>query len=372
MGIAGFFQRLRRYFAPTPDGVQIYATGIVVVSLAGASGAYLLAFPGASPVSEINGLISLNVDNLSTISIPRSAFFDAQDGPVQCNGLGAAWGDARVCMPDVSKFAADRPSDRVALKLDDCLSEGRIGGCIDKRKILDGLGEREYRFKHPATMFVGDAVQVALVIDTSGTADFGKEFGPLPGQVASGRTKVSMKMEAELSGAAFDIEPKGRIEHELLLSNPTRWDWKVTPRLEGEWPLQLSLYVILTDDTGGKISEDKPLAEQRTIRIDVHTLDRIGMWVAKIDPILALIVTAATALAGLLAWFGWRKWQDIWGRKEEDKPQKLDVTVRLDAGAPAPAEKPAPERPAAKAPRTKSARKPKRRSKAPRKPSGKG
>jgi len=332
---------------------------------------YQIATLEPPPAVEITGPIALDIDNLATVTVLAQVDF-VLDPAIACDNLGDAVFDAQICLPDFAKHPAGFLPGRTVLTLADCSAAGPPASCIDKKKILDGLEERAYRFKHPETMFLGDPRPVALVIDTAGKADFEKELGGQPGKEVSGRTKVSLKMEAELSGGAFDIEPKGRIESDLLLLNPARWDWTVTAKHEGKWPLQLSLYVILTDSENNKIGEDKPLAERRTIQIDVYWLDRATMWVAKIDPILTVIIAAVTAIAGLLAWFGWRDWPDLLGRKKETKPQQLEITIKVDGGGAGAAETAGPEKPPATSPGTRKGRAAKRRPTARRKPSNKG
>lgn len=248
--------------------------------------------------------LSVNVDNLTqTVTI---------EFEMRCTGFGVC---TKVPKP-------------VVRQIPDCADLGSLDGCLDKAAILAALQTARYAFNRIEQMALNDPETIALVIDTSSTADFNQELGALPGTISEGSTPVSMQMEAELVGAAFKIEPEGRQRRELSTLNATRWDWQVTPQREGKHPLEVSLYVILTKE-GAKVSEDKPLAERQVINVTVSRLDSLISFAQKLDPLRAFIFAVVAGLAGLLAWFGIKSWKDVSGKEpEEENPQKIEVTIK--------------------------------------------
>jgi hypothetical protein len=208
-----------------------------------------------------------------------------------------------------------------------CFRLGVSGPCLDK-SLFSQLERAEFAFNAPQEMSTAEPQTIALVIDTTGTTDFDAELLALPGVPVRGETPVSLIMEAEIIGPAFDITPSGRQRRELSELNPTRWDWEVVPTRSGEHQLEVSLYVIASRD-GERIGEEKALAERRVIMVTVPPLNRVTDFISKIDPILAFLVAIGGAIAAVLAWFGFKSWRDVSGGQDsEDKPQKIEVTIK--------------------------------------------
>ena len=208
-----------------------------------------------------------------------------------------------------------------------CIKIGVSGPCLD-RSLFSGLERAEYAFNAPQEMALAKPQTIALVIDTTGQTDFGDELMALPGATVQGETPISLLMEAEIVGPAFEITPSGRQRRELSQLNPTRWDWEVTPTRGGQHQLEVSLYVIASKG-GESIGEEKALAERQIITVTVSPLNQVTAFIAKIDPILAFFVAIGGAIAAVLAWFGIKSWRDVSGKEEAgDKPQKIEVTIK--------------------------------------------
>jgi hypothetical protein len=207
--------------------------------------------------------------------------------------------------PNPPEYGA--PSGDLSPPSELCYQIGIQGRCLSKSIVLSRLRTARYIFNSISEMFVGEEYDVSLVIDPSGRLDAERELRPNQGQIEEGITKVSLTMEAELSGATFDVQPKGRVKKELSVLGPTRWDWGVRPTAAGKRPLQLTLYVILKDSDGKKIGEDHPVAERRTIIVNVTWAEWASNAAKLIDPIHALLASLAASAAGFLGWLGLRK-----------------------------------------------------------------
>lgn len=254
--------------------------------------------------------LEINIDELASITVTTNG---------ECSPIIHDDGNVTI--------ACEAPKT-ISTTIPDCTELGALDGCIDKHAIVQHLRTASYAFNRIGQMSLGTPETIALVIDTSGSADFDQELDGLPGTVSTGVTPISLQMEAELVGPAFTIEPEGRQRREISTLNPTRWEWEVTPEREGEHPLEVSLYVVLTKE-GEKISEDKPLAERQVINVTVSRLDSLISFAQKIDPLRAFIFALVAGLAGLLAWFGIKSWKDVSGKEpEENKPQKIEVTIK--------------------------------------------
>ena len=216
--------------------------------------------------------------------------------------------------------------------LEDCSALGVLGDCIDKVAAVAALDSAKYAFNSPDQMAMGDTETIALVVDSSGDADFPQELRGLPGRIVTSTTPVSLQMEAQLIGPAFEIKPKGRRRLEMNSLNPTRWDWTIKPLRAGEHQIEVALYVILTKDEK-KISEEKSLSKRQFINVTVTPIDRVTVFIGKIDPIGAFIATIAATIAAILAWFGIKSRRDFSpAPKNKLEPQQTEITAKSADG----------------------------------------
>lgn len=233
--------------------------------------------------------------------LTESIQFPFQSGPGKVHTFGLDSGGTVYTFDNVYMYPDDKPDKEF------CYKYGLEGNCVDKSKMLKKLTSERYLFNSIEEMFVGENYDFSLIIDPSGDLDTDRAFKGAQGQIREGTTKVALKMEAELTGPTFEIEPQGRTERELSVLSPTRWDWTVKPLAAGERPLQLSLYVVLMGPDGKKIGEDNPLVERRTILVDVTWIDWVADRAKQIEPIHALLVALATSAVGVLGWLGIRR-----------------------------------------------------------------
>ena len=195
----------------------------------------------------------------------------------------------------------------------ECASIGVVGAndCTDFESVIKNLKESPLAYNHPKSMYLGKRTQISLVIKT-GQDDHKKELEGLPGQVKTGTTKISRVMQAELSGAAFRIEPSGPQQRTITSLAPVKWTWFVTPTEEGEFKrLNLDLSAILREGT-----RDLPPVTIRTfstqIEVDVRWWDLLIHRVSAFDPIYQLATAiggVATALLFIWRLLSWRRTQ---------------------------------------------------------------
>ncbi len=195
----------------------------------------------------------------------------------------------------------------------ECASIGVVGAsdCTDFETVIKNLKESALAYNHPKSMYLGKRTQISLVIKT-GQDDHKKELEGLRGQVKTGTTKISRVMQAELSGAAFRIEPSGPQQRTITSLAPVKWTWFVTPTEEGDLKrLNLDLSAILREGT-----RDLPPVTIRTfstqIEVDVRWWDLLIHRVSAFDPIYQLATAiggVATALLFIWRLLSWRRSQ---------------------------------------------------------------
>ncbi len=212
----------------------------------------------------------------------------------------------------------------------ECEQLGQIGGgdCTDFEKIIENLKEVPLAYNHPKSMYLGKRTQITLALKTS-RDDHKKELEGLPGEVKTGQTKISRIMQAELSGAAFKIEPSGAQQRTVTSLSSVKWTWFVTPLEEGtDKVLNLEVSAILREGT--KALPPVTIRTFRTqIEVDVRWWDLVLYKIQAFDPVYQL----ATAIGGiasalLLIWrfATWRRRRRSKGEAGEVETDKTATT----------------------------------------------
>ncbi len=176
----------------------------------------------------------------------------------------------------------------------DCETIGEIGGCSNLEDIIKKLKEANLKYNHPTSMYLGRKTQVSLILETTGE-DQSKELSKLQGSIKSGKSKISRFMQAELSGASFQIEPSGPQRKTITSLEPVKWTWYVTPLEDGNQKrLNLELAAILREAT-----RDLPPVTIKTFKTEIHVdvgfLDLAIHRIKSLDPVYKL----ATAVGGI-------------------------------------------------------------------------
>ena len=239
-------------------------------------------------------------------------FFNVTDGHISVPASGCDDPDSVECAGRVTSS---------------CFHLAVSGDCLDWN-IFSELESANFALNAPSDMLVRHPQVIALIIDSTGATNFEDELEGLPGNAVQGATPISLFMEAEIVAPAFEVDPEGRQSRQLSRLNPTRWDWEVAPKREGDHQLEVSLYVIATKN-GESIGEEKALAERRIINVSVARVDQLASFAQRLDPLRAFIFALIAGLAGLLGWFGIKSWKDISSKDtEEERPQKIEVTIK--------------------------------------------
>jgi len=261
---------------------------------------------------------------------------DSAAEPNEANLPGLDLGTNEISPPESPTAPNEVSRPAVASSTEpDCLKIGAVGSCLN-REIFSQLERADYAFNAPTNMLVSKSQAIALVINSTGSTNFDEELDALAGNPTKGNTPISLIMEAEIVGPAFEIEPSGRQRRVLSSLNPTRWDWDVSPLRGGLHQLEVSLYVIATRD-GESVGEEKAIADRRVITVTVSPLQRLSGFVSKIDPIFTFLIAIGGAITAILAWFGVKSWRGVRGLDDgEDELKKIEVIIKESPAAPKP------------------------------------
>ena len=178
--------------------------------------------------------------------------------------------------------------------------------------MLKKLKAAKLSYNRPESMQLDEPIQISLLVNPADQQEVKAQLGGLPGEIREGETKVARHMSAELNGgAAFEVDPKGPQQRDFTWVTATRWDWKVTPKVDGDDQLlTLDIYVHLVAKDG-KSSPIRIHTYRDKIRVDVSVWKRLSHGL----PAIAAMVTAlATILGGTWAGYVWlrkRSWKKV-------------------------------------------------------------
>jgi hypothetical protein len=111
-------------------------------------------------------------------------------------------------------------------------------------------------------------------------------------------------VEAELTGADFDIDPPGGEQQSFVDTRQLVWEWSVRPRRSGDdLALHLRLQAVVVDDAHREVP-GKVVLDVSDIDVDAAPRslpDRLGAWTADFfDHPLVIVVGAPLATAGVV------------------------------------------------------------------------
>jgi len=144
----------------------------------------------------------------------------------------------------------------------------------------------------PQTLFLDRAIDVALIIDTSRSADAAGRLQGLPGEIVTRDVDLADTVAAELLGAAFDIELQTTSTRQKLSARlANEWRWRVTPKQKGVHTLQLNVYGYAV----GSLDAEPLDSFRDEITVTVEPVDEVLAFARQVQPLAAVIA----ALAGV-------------------------------------------------------------------------
>lgn len=138
-------------------------------------------------------------------------------------------------------------------------------------------------YNAPDSMLLGETQEVYLLLSpTASVADLQKGLEsriqgnqPLEGA----QIKIAERMQASLTGAGFEVSPRGPQTQLVSQSEPTEWRWNVTPKQTGALQLQLDVYALLIPKDGTPLPR-KIRTFSRPINVKVTFSQRIAGFVS--------------------------------------------------------------------------------------------
>lgn len=133
---------------------------------------------------------------------------------------------------------------------------------------------------------------VVLAIDATGDDD-ATDALPGRGNIVAGEAQVSDRVEARLSGAAFDIQSTSPGVQTLSPLTENTWRWSVAALAPGEHDLVFEIFAIDQDAA-------TPLRTYRdTVTVEVTGISRAIAFADQANPVFVLLGGLGSALAGL-------------------------------------------------------------------------
>lgn len=146
-------------------------------------------------------------------------------------------------------------SERIQLRLD---------------KILEQMAQANIAFNAPTKMKLDSPSTIQLVLSPSNSIEELKELITAEGEKEGAQIRISDRMEAHLSGTAFQISTITPELQAVTWNAPTEWKWEVQPTQYGRHNLHLTLTAIITT---------KDSSMPRTIRTFDKTIEvEVSSW----------------------------------------------------------------------------------------------
>lgn len=161
-----------------------------------------------------------------------------------------------------------------------------------EEQFLQSLKTVPVAHETPTSAGYKQSFDVTLAIDATGDDD-ATDALPGRGNVVAGEAQVSNRVEARLSGAAFDIEATSPGTQTLSPVTENTWRWSVTALSPGEHDLVFEIFAIDQDAA-------TPLRTYRdTVSVEVTGISRAIAFADQANPVFVLLGGLGSAVAGL-------------------------------------------------------------------------
>ena len=161
--------------------------------------------------------------------------------------------------------------------------------------VLEDLELVNVAFNAPRTMHLNDPVVIQLLLSGGQTIEQLQEELTALGEQEGDEIRASDAMEAQLTGAGFDIAPVTPAVQLVSNEAVTEWKWEVEPTKTGQRRLHLTLSALI--DLDGKDRTYTVRTFERTLDVNVTFGERLEtfvsdnwqwLWTALLIPIVGL------------------------------------------------------------------------------------
>ena len=161
--------------------------------------------------------------------------------------------------------------------------------------VLEDLELVNVAFNAPRTMHLNDPVVIQLLLSGGQTIEQLQEELTALGEQEGEQIRASDAMEAQLTGAGFDVAPVTPAVQLVSKEAVTEWKWEVEPIKTGERRLHLTLSALI--DLDGKDRTYTVRTFERTLDVNVTFGERLEtfvshnwqwLWTALLIPIVGL------------------------------------------------------------------------------------
>ena len=144
-------------------------------------------------------------------------------------------------------------------------------------RVLDQLNIGNIAYNVPNAMEMDKTENIQLVLSLEQSIEELKSSIQMVGTKEGAVIKVSDRMEASLTGLAFDIVAVTPIEQAIASKGITSWEWQVVPKKEGRQWLYLSLTAHFVVD--GKDTMRSVKTFEKIIEVKVTPLQKVSLFI---------------------------------------------------------------------------------------------
>ncbi len=157
-------------------------------------------------------------------------------------------------------------------------------------------------YNRPTTMNLQSPTNVSLLIDLSGVEDLPRGLRGFDGDIIEGSVDVTSTVSASLTGPGFKIEQLSPPQQTLSSRTANRWQWAVTPEVEGERMLTLEIFA---HPNGGPAEPVRAYRDE--INVTVGTLGKVIVAAQTAEPFLGVAAGGASFLMAIVTFFRRRR-----------------------------------------------------------------
>lgn len=196
--------------------------------------------------------------------------------------------------PAAASAAADEAACREKMRH---LGVVSAGPCIDVSGIVENLARGKYLFNKPKTAYVGESFRVLLALQTASGQDARALFSATAGEVTEREGRFAQSLEATLGGDDVKVEPSGPQARTATMAEAVQWEWTLTPQSGGQKTMVIE--VAATIHAGPDNHRVQVTTLREPIMIQVGVVQRIKLYLAEVNSVVAAVVALFTTLGGL-------------------------------------------------------------------------
>lgn len=134
-------------------------------------------------------------------------------------------------------------------------------------EIIDQLSEASIAVGLPDSANIRDHIKMMLIIDSNAGPEQLEAIITIKGKKISAKIPVSKIVEVEVVAPDFDIKPQPKIRQALSETEPTIYEWIITPTKPCDCEISVSVYAEVNVDNARAVRKIKTFEKQMRITV---------------------------------------------------------------------------------------------------------